>query len=63
MDNLFGIWRTRIKTIHGDNLKCGLKECTKALIRGTQEQSLRSDYIKYNTDKTDDSLLCRICGT
>ena len=28
-----------------------------------QEQSIRTNYIKYNIDKTAESPLCRMCGT
>ena len=34
-----------------------------ALICNAQEQSLRTNYIKYNIDKTAESPLCRMCGT
>ena len=37
--------------------------CTEALICSAQEQSIRTNYIKYNIDKTAESLLCRMCGT
>ena len=43
--------------------KSDLKECTEALICGTQEQSMGTNYIKYNIDKTAESPLCRMCGT
>ena len=40
-----------------------MKVCTVALISGAQEQSIRTNYIKYNIDETAESPLCRICGT
>ena len=40
-----------------------LKGCTEALICSAQEQSIRTNYIKYNIDKTAESHLCRMCGT
>ena len=43
--------------------KSDLKGCTVALICSAQEQSIRTNYIKYNIDKTAESLLCRMCGT
>ena len=43
--------------------KSELKRCTEALICSAQEQSIRTNYIKYNIDKTAMSLLCRMCGT
>ena len=36
---------------------------TEALIRNTQEQSIQTDYIKCNIDKTGESSLCRMYGT
>ena len=40
-----------------------LKGCTEALVCSAQEQSIRTNYIKYNIDKTAESPLCRMCGT
>ena len=42
--------------------KGDLKPETEALICAAQEQALRTNYTKYNIDKTADSLLCRLCG-
>ena len=39
-----------------------LKGCTESLIFSTQEQALRTNYIKFHIDKTIDSPLCRMCG-
>ena len=43
--------------------KSDLKGCAEALICNAQEQSIRTNYIKYNIDKTAESSLCRMCGT
>ena len=43
--------------------KNDLKGCTEALICSAQEQSTRTNYIKYNIDKTAESPFCRMCGT
>ena len=43
--------------------KSDLKGCTKALICIAQEQSIQTNYIKYNIDKSAESSLCRICST
>ena len=43
--------------------KSDLKGSTKALICSAQEQSIGTNYIKYNIDKTAKSPLCRMCGT
>ena len=43
--------------------KSDLKGCTVTLICSAQEPSIRTNYIKYNIDKTAESLLCRMCGT
>ena len=40
-----------------------LKGCTKGLICSAQEQSIQTNYIKYNIDKTAESPFCRMCGT
>ena len=40
-----------------------LKGCTKALICSAQEQSIHTNYIKCNIEKTAKSPLCRMCGT
>ena len=42
--------------------KGDLKPETEALICAAQEQALRTNYTKYNIDKTADSPLCRLCG-
>ena len=41
--------------------KPDLKITTEALIYAAQEQAIRTDYIKYNIDKTADSPTCRLC--
>ena len=43
--------------------KSDLKGCTKALLCSAQEQSIQTNYIKYNIDKTAASLLSRMCFT
>ena len=43
--------------------KSDLKGCTEALICSAQEQSIRTNYIKHNTDKIGESPLCGNCGT
>ena len=43
--------------------KSDLKRYTKILICSGQEQSIRTNCIKYNIDKTSESPLCRMCGT
>ena len=43
--------------------KNNLKGFTEALICSAQEQSIRTNYIKYNIDKTAKSPLCKMCGT
>ena len=43
--------------------KSDLKGCTDALICTAQEQSIWTNYIKYNIDKTSESPLCRMFGT
>ena len=42
--------------------KGDLKAPTEALICSAQEQSLRTNYVKYHIDKTVDTPLCRMCG-
>ena len=42
-------------------VKSDLKVQTEALIFAAQEQALRTNYVKYNVDKTVDSPLCRMC--
>ena len=39
-----------------------LKVGTEALLCAAQEQAIRTNYIKYHTDKTSDSPLCRLRG-
>ena len=41
--------------------KSNLKGCTKTLICSAQGQALRTNYVKFDTDKTGESLLCRKC--
>ena len=43
--------------------KSNLKGCTEALICSAQEQSIQTNYIKYNINKTGESPLCRMHGT
>ena len=43
--------------------KSDLRGCTEALICSAEEQSMRTNYIKYNIDKTAESPLCRTCDT
>ena len=42
--------------------KCDLKVGTEALICAAQEQSIRTNYVKYHIDKTAENPLCRLCG-
>ena len=42
--------------------KADLKIQTEALICTGQEQALRTNYVKYHSDKTVESPLCRLCG-
>ena len=42
--------------------KSDLKIMTEALICAAQEQVIRTNYIKYNIDKTADSPTCRSCN-
>ena len=42
--------------------KSDLKVETKALIFATQEQALRTNYVKFNIDKSVDSPFCRMCN-
>ena len=42
--------------------KSDLKVGTEALICAAQEQSLRTNYVKFHIDKTAESPLCRLCG-
>ena len=46
-----------------DMRKSDFKGCTKALICSAQEQSIQTNYIKYNIDKTAESPLFRMCRT
>ena len=41
--------------------KGDLKGCTEVLICSAQEQSIRTNYINYNINKTSESPLCRMC--
>ena len=42
--------------------KSDLKGCAETLICSAQEQSIQTNYIKYNIEKTAESPLCRMCG-
>ena len=42
--------------------KSDLKIGTEALMFAAQEQALRTNYVKFNIDKSVDSPLCRLCG-
>ena len=42
--------------------KSDLKVETEALICAAQEKAIRTNYIKFNIDKTAESPLCRMCG-
>ena len=42
--------------------KSNLKRCTKVLICSAQEQSMRTNYVKFNINKSAASPLCRMCG-
>ena len=53
-------------TVHRDRIwewirKSDLKVETEALIFAAQEQALRTNYVKFNIDKSVDSPLCRLC--
>ena len=39
-----------------------MKVATEALIFAAQEQALRTNYVKFNIDKSVDSPLCRMCN-
>ena len=43
--------------------KSDLTRCTEALICSSQNQFIRTNYIKHNIDKTGRSPRCRMCGT
>ena len=43
--------------------KCDLKRWTKSLIYSANEQSIQTNYIKCDIDKSRVSPLCVICGT
>ena len=32
------------------------------MICGAQEQALRTNFVRYHIDKTNESLMCRLCG-
>ena len=64
MDNSSGKWRRKLirkKTwqwlSRGDS-----KVRTEALLCATQEQAIRTNYIKYHIDKASEGLQCRLCG-
>ena len=42
--------------------KANQKGCTEGLVCSAQEQSLRTNYVKFRIYKFDDSPLCRMCG-
>ena len=42
--------------------KSDLKIGTEALLCAAQEQAIRTNYVKYQIDKTSESPLCRLCG-
>ena len=42
--------------------KSDLKVETEALIFAAEEQALRTNYVKFNIDKSVDSPLCRMCN-
>ena len=42
--------------------KSDLKVETEALIFSAQEQALRTNYVKFNINKSVDSPLCRMCS-
>ena len=42
--------------------KCDLKIGTEALLCAAQEQTIRTNYVKYHIDKTSEHPLCRLCG-
>ena len=42
--------------------KSDLKVETEALICAAQQQAIRTNYIKFNIDKTVESPICRVCG-
>ena len=42
--------------------KSDLKIGTKALLCATQEQTIRTNYVKHHTNKTSESSLSRLCG-
>ena len=54
-NNTNNIWRLTRKS--------DLKGCTEALRYSAQGQSIRTNYIKCNIDKTAESPLCMMCGT
>lgn len=41
--------------------KSNIKECTQPLIVSAQEQAVKTNCVKFDKDKTTESLLCRIC--
>ena len=43
--------------------KSDLKGCNKSLVHSPQEQSIRTNHIKCNFYKTNESPHCRMCGT
>ena len=43
-------------------IKKGFKGWNRALLCAAQEQTIRTNYIKYHIDKTSDSPMCRLCG-
>ena len=57
MPEIVDIPKTWEWTRNGD-----LKVETEALIFAAQEQALRTNYIRFNIDKSVESPLCRLCG-
>ena len=42
--------------------QCDLKITSETLICSVQEQAIRTNYVKYQIDKSVDSPSCRMCG-
>ena len=59
------IWKTTEKVDKKKTwqwLPSGLKVGAEALLCAAQEQAIRANYMKYHSDKTSESHLCRMCG-
>ena len=59
--------REMLETVDKDQMwkwlsRGDLKIGTEALLCAAQEQSFRTNYVKYHIDKTSESPLCRLCG-